>query len=203
MSKKFTYVFVIAIGIGSLVAGISLCVTKNKPGNELYGRDLTTIAKNEKIVDNINILLDPVMYTEENGSVRSQVYVIPEFSEGPDGEIELNHVMGLLVNPASEFSKYDQVCNKTYSWLGSNAPIANIGQSDVPFDGKVRKMTVSEKKYFKEFLESAGYTEAEIDEVLVPYTLVRMHYNEGPWVIVVGIGCIIVGGALFILKMRK
>ena len=80
MSKKFTYVFVIAIGIGSLVAGISLCVTKNKPGNELYGRDLTTIAKNEKIVDNINILLDPVMYTEENGSVRSQVYVIPEFS---------------------------------------------------------------------------------------------------------------------------
>ena len=108
------------------------------------------------------ILGNFAQYYEEdkygNKTVTDQYYIIPV------GEEEY---IALQID-SSDFSLADQIYNETYE-------VVNGTKSDfsttMPVTGTINKMEDEVYDYYKEWFEDEGYTQEEIDSIVLPYTL--------------------------------
>jgi len=74
----------------------------------------------------------------------------------------------------------EDVTSETIDWkfMAIKVPASYAGRMDKMYDGdttpvtlsgKIKKLSAEDERYFREYFESAGFTDAEIDAAIIPY----------------------------------
>ena len=158
-----------------LILGIMLVFTGGKglvtifvlPVNYITDQDSdwTKLKNGQSVAADFYAMYAPCCIYSKDGSDTSAIYVVPDIKPDENGDYVAKHYMGVAVS-RKDFAAYDRLIGiQDYS---------NFTDSDyVIFDGYLRKLKKDERNYFVQYLKEAGFSDSEIDDVLIPYVAVK------------------------------
>lgn len=143
-------------------------------------------------------------YYKEDGSETSRIYAFASLREDEDW-IYVDKTIGVQT---TDFSKADRVCDSFADWWDDENATMDDLNGGLEIDGVVKKLTNDEKAAFIENLEDLEYDDDEIEEMMIPYKIVR-YSDDSAIALVVAIGAFIASvilisaGAVSSAKLKK
>lgn len=161
----------LAIGVILGFLGGRGLISSVLPPKYIYAEDCdwTKLKAGQRVVAELDFVVDPFEETTEDGKSVSCLYTVPDLREGSDGLIYMTHFMGVRVN-SKDYAAYDKLVEDSWDWW--DMEYEQLGErGTIPFDGYLRKMKTNEKQFLEEYLEDAGYADDEIAEMITPYVM--------------------------------
>ncbi len=180
MSRRVNYAIRFAIaaiaGIILFCFGIKGVVTGILPSTDLYDTDWTTLKSGQHIEVYLDFVLEPFEITTDtkNNNDVSAIYTVPDLQiSDTDGHIYMTHFIGVRAN-ARDFSVYDKIVDASWKWWEDTSGSTELGDSGFKYiNGSLKKMSSKERGFLESYLKDAGYTNEEINEMIIPYVLVE------------------------------
>ena len=165
------------LGLGVLVYGTILLVNLRKPAVDLNKTDWTTLKPYQHVCVDLDFLMDEYMIhssgrSESSMKETARYFTVPELVMDEDGSLYMKHFMGVVV-PSKEVETYKRIADNSYEWWTDETGTVAWGSESVYIDGYLGKMSKDGKKYMREYLQEIGYTDAEIDEMMIPYVIMN------------------------------
>ena len=157
-------VFLIAIGVVLLCVGLPTAIGHLK-GSQVFEELAPEEIKPHTIVD-LNLKYNCGGYMEEyeknksTGRTRT-TYIYYVIWTGDEFDDDYRYIS--IKVPASYESQMEDMAEGTYNHSRTQA---------IAFSGEVQKMSNEDYEYYKEYFMDAGYTEAEFEEMTLPYHIV-------------------------------
>ena len=180
------------IGAGLLIYGLLADVHMNQLGVDLNDADWSTLRLTQHVEFDLDFLVGEYMYRTKNEEVVSRSYVVPDRKLEEEG-LYVDHFLGLEADTGQEYVTYDKIIENSWLWMTDETGTVEWAKDTAHINGYLRRMNLRERKYMKEFLTDAGYTEAEIKEVMVPYVIVASrkpigrHIVYGAFILIFGV----------------
>ena len=205
MKFRLTFVFLI-LGIALAVLGGKGLVTSVVPAKDIYNPefDWTTLKSGQRVYVNMDYIWDWYeQTTDENGKTVSREYALPDIRFEDD--VYIAHFIGVTAR-SSEFSLFDKLNEDSIDW--ENGEYEQLGERGyIEYDGYLKKMDDEDLGFLKSYLADCGYTESQINDMIIPVVLVR---NQTPLTNILmfagGILLTLLGGLfgfLFFIKGKK
>ena len=205
MKFRLTFVFLI-LGIVLAVLGGKGLVTSVVPAKDIYDPefDWTTLKPGQRVVVNMDYIWDWYeQTTDDYGKAVSREYALPDIIFEP--EVYVAHFIGVTAN-SSEFSQFDKLNEDSIDW--ENGEYEQLGERGyIYYDGYLKKMDDEDKEFLKSYLVNSGFSESEINDMIIPVVLVR---NQTPLtnilmfaggILLTAIGAVL--GFVFFIKGRN
>ena len=205
MKFRLTFVFLI-LGIALAVLGGKGLVTSVLPAKDIYDPELdwTKLKSGQRVCVNIDYLWDCYeVTTDDYGKEVTREYALPDLRFEP--EVYVAHFIGVTAR-SDEFSQFDKLVEDSLDWdYGEYELLGERGY--IPYDGYLKKMDKEDLAFFQSYLKNVGYSESEINDMIVPFLLVR---NQTPLtnilmfaggIVLTALGALF--GFLFFIKGRK
>lgn len=165
LSLKMQIVLVL-LGAFMTIFGITASISYSKPPVYLYDENLPwdTIKNNQHINGDVDFVCGYYEELEDKktGEAVTRFYLLPDYKE--------DKFITLRVT-SDEFEKYDLQTQKTFDCYSEQISYGEMTLIDI--DGRTRKLSKENKEFLTSYLKSVGYSEAEIDDVAVPYMIVQ------------------------------
>lgn len=194
----------VVIGIGCIVYGMIVLSNLRKPAEDLYQVDWETLHANQHIMVDLEFLGGIYMIRSENGKVKSQFYVVPEIQADQES-LYFSHFIGLAAAGEDTFAVYDRISKDSYDFWNDETGLVEYAPETVHLDGYLRKMTKNDKKYMTEYLQEMGYSDEEINQVMVPFVLMT-NGNSMTGITIAGAVVVLFGGvilAITFIRIKK
>ena len=151
-------------------------ITAFMPAQMLYAEDCdwTKLKNGQRVYADVDFVFSPLgVYTDKNDNETSAIYAFPDIKFEEDGSSHIDHYLGISV-PSSSFDVYDAIVDASVDWWNdTTGEVEWAGAGIDSYDGYLRKMKKNEIKQSQKTLRGWGYTDAQIDEMLFPYVMVR------------------------------
>lgn len=115
----------------------------------------------------------------------------------PCGEEEY---MGLAVSANELGTALDKQTEQSYDYMDGTT---NVNPDLVHIKGAVTKMDNEDMGYFKEFLASGGYSDSEIEQLMVPYYITDGSYSQATTFLIIGVVGLAVGIVLILIDKKR
>lgn len=96
-------------------------------------------------------------------------------------------------------SSMEKLADETFEYLNGGA----MPTTEIPFEGRVSKMENDLARYFKEYLEEIGFTEAEITAMGDPLVVERRSFASVRGIFAAGVVLVILAILFFIRNLKK
>ena len=195
MKFRLTFAFLI-LGLVLAILGGKGLVTSIMPAKDLYDQsvDWTKLKNGQRVYANVDFVFEPFEITSnDSGQDVSAIYTIPDLKVDSDDNIYIAHYMGILVK-SEDFSKYNRMVDASWDWWDGKVELGSAGTDS--FDGYLRKMDKKEKEFIHDYLKD-WYSESEIEEMVVPYVMMRNQTMLANVLMFVGGIVLTLVGALF------
>lgn len=189
--KILGFVGLFGLGVGLLTYGLFVDMHMNKPGVDLNFADWSTLRLTQHVEFDLDFLVGEYMYRTKNNDVVSRYYVVPDLQANEEG-VYCMHFLGLAADSAQEYNTYDKIAENSWKWWSDETGTVEWAPDTEHINGYLRLMNLNDRKNMKAFLADAGYSEAEIREVMVPYVIetnkepIGRHIVFGAFLIVCG-----------------
>lgn len=197
------------LGLAVAVYGLILWSNLRKPAVDLYNTDWTTLKSNQHVTIDMDFLMDEYMIyesgrTNKSMEVTSKFYTVPDLVMDENGMLYMAHFMGVAV-PVAESEKYDRLADASYAWWTDETGTVPYPTETILIDGYLRKMSKNDIKYMTEYLQDIGYTDGDINEVMVPYVIMNNSSNTTGLILAGGLMAAIGIGFLIwtIIRIKK
>ena len=195
MKFRLTFAFLILGLVLAFLGGKGL-VTSIMPAKDLYDQnvDWTKLKNGQRVYANVDFVFEPFEITSnDSGQDVSAIYTIPDLKVDSDENIYIAHYMGILVK-SEDFSQYNRMVDASWDWWDGKGELGAAGTDS--FDGYLRKMDKKEKEFIHDYLKD-WYSESEIEEMVVPYVMMRNQTMLANVLMFVGGIVLTLVGALF------
>ena len=148
-------------------------ITAVLPAQYIYADDCdwTKLKSGQRVVVDFDFVLEPFEETTEDGRSVSSIYTVPDLRQADDGMIYMTHFMVVVVN-ATDYSQYDRLVDDSWAWW--DMEYDQLGErGTISFEGSFRKMKKNEQEFLHDYLKDAGYSDSEIDEMIIPLVMVK------------------------------
>ncbi|MGN0155282.1 MAG: DUF6709 family protein [Lachnospiraceae bacterium] len=106
--------------------------------------------------------------------------------------------MGLLNFTTTQENELEAQADATFAyWNGETSVEPEL----VHFKGQVKAMDSETKGYLESYMLDIGFTQAEVNELILPYYIKCDNYEGWLWQIVVGLVCLVIGGGIIIVPI--
>ncbi|MBO7375283.1 MAG: hypothetical protein J6U09_05690 [Lachnospiraceae bacterium] len=167
-------VALIFCGIALVFLGGKGLFFRMKPAQFLYAQDCNwdELKNGQRVRADIDFVFEPFCETTQDGKSTNCLYLFPDLREREDGSVYIANFMGVQVM-AKDYSTYDSIVNCSASvWDKGEGHLGDGGV--VKFDGYLRKMDDEELGFLKKTLTKYwGYDESQLDDLIVPYIMVK------------------------------
>lgn len=164
LSLKLQIVLIV-LGVCMSVFGITASLSYSKPPVYLYDENLSwdSIQNNQHISGDVDFVCG---YYEEisdkkSGEGVARFYLLPDYKE--------DKFITLRVS-ADEFEKYDLQTQKTFECYAQQISYGQMSLIDI--DGRTKRLSKENMKFLTSYLQKVGYSNEDIDNVVVPYMIV-------------------------------
>ncbi len=205
MKFRLTFAFLILGFVLAFLGGKGL-VTSFLPAKYIYDQNLdwTKLRNGQRVYADVDFVFEPFEITsDDSGKDVSAIYTIPDLKSDENGNVYVAHYMGILVK-SEDFSKYDRMVDASWNWWDDTTGEVEWAAAGVDsFDGYLRKMDKKEQEFIHDYLKD-WYSESEIQDMVVPYVMMRSQsmianiLMFGGGIILIVIGAIF--GVLFFIK---
>ena len=171
MKFRLTFAFLILGLVLAFLGGKGL-VTSIMPAKDLYDPevDWTKLRNGQRVCADVDFVIEPFEITSnDSGQDVSAIYTFPDLKVDSDENIYIAHYMGILVK-SEDFSQYNRMVDASWDWWDGKGELGAAGIDS--FDGYLRKMDKKEKEFIHDYLKD-WYSESEIEEMVVPYVMMR------------------------------
>ena len=205
MKFRLTFVFLI-LGIALAVLGGKGLVTSVVPAKDIYNPefDWTTLKSGQRVYVKMDYIWDCYeVTTDDSGKEVTRQYALPDIKFEPT--VHMAHFIGITAR-ADEFYQFDKLDEDSIDW--ENGEYEQLGERGyIEYDGYLRKMKDQERGFLESYLKECGYSENEINDMIIPLVLVR---NQTPLtnilmfaggIVLTALGALF--GFLFFIKGRK
>ena len=178
MKFRLTFVFLI-LGIAlAVLGGKGLVTSIIMPPKYIYDPecDWSQLKSGQRVYVELDYIWDCYEETtSDSGSAVSRQYALPDIRVDDEGYYYNAHFIGVTAK-ASEFSQFDKLNEDSIDW--ENGEYDQLGERGyITYDGYLKKMGKEELSFLQSYLKSNGYTDSEIDSMIVPVVLMR---NQTP-----------------------
>lgn len=191
--SRLTMVFIIFGVVFSFMGFRDLIYSSKTPGD--YNSMLEADFKKGMIIEGdayANLGAFEENYTTRNGVKTGNShynYMIPV------GE---KQYMGLLNFTSTQEAELEAQADATFAyWNGETAEEPAL----VHFKGIVKEMDNETKGYMQSYMLDIGFTQAEVNELILPYYIKCDNYDGWLWQIVTGIICLVIGLAIVLVPI--
>ena len=205
MKFRLTFAFLILGLVLAFLGGKGL-VTSFLPAKYIYDQDLdwTKLRNGQRVYADVDFVFEPFEITsDDSGKDVSAIYTIPDLKSDENGNVYIDHYMGILVK-SEDFSKYDRMVDASWNWWNDTTGEVEWASAGVDsFDGYLRKMDKKEQEFIHDYLKDWN-SESEIQDMVVTYVMMRSQLMIanilmfGGGIILIVIGAIF--GFLFFIK---
>ncbi len=106
--------------------------------------------------------------------------------------------MGLLNFTTTQKQELETQADATFAyWNGETTE----EPATVHFKGVVKKMDEETKGYMRSYMLDIGFTQSEVDELILPYYIKCDNYDGWLWQLVTGLVCLVIGIAILVIPM--
>ena len=191
MKFRLTFTFLIIGILLAVFGGKGLITSFLLPAKDIYDPtlDWSTLKSGQRVYVKLDYIWDCYEETtNDSGSAVSREYALPDIIFGD--EVYIAHFIGVTAR-SSEFSDFDKLNDDSIDW--ENGEYEQLGERGyIAYDGYLKKMGKDELGFLQSYLKSNGYTDSEVNDMIVPVVLVR---NQTPVANLLMFG----GGILFTL----
>ena len=170
MKFRLTFVFLI-LGIALAVLGGKGLVTSVMPAKYLYDADCdwSKLKKGQRVYVDLDYVWDWYEESTSDGNSVSRLYAVPETRY--DGNENKTYFLSITAR-ANEYSQFDKLAEDSYDYdMGEYEQLGERGY--IPYDGYLRKMDDEELGFLNNYLKECGFTETEINDMVIPLKIVR------------------------------
>ncbi|MBO4784620.1 MAG: hypothetical protein J5521_07745 [Lachnospiraceae bacterium] len=176
MKFRLTFTFLILGILLAVFGGKGLVTSFLLPAKDIYDPNLdwSTLKSGQRVYVKLDYIWDCYEETtNDSGSAVSREYALPDIIFGD--EVYIAHFIGVTAR-SSEFSDFDKLNDDSIDW--ENGEYEQLGERGyIEYDGYLKKMGKDELSFLQSYLKSNGYTDSEVNDMIVPVVLVR---NQTP-----------------------
>lgn len=202
-----TTAVLIVSGVLLIFFGGKGVITAFMPAQMLYAEDCdwTKLKNGQRVYADVDFVFSPLgVYTDKNDNETSAIYAFPDIKFEEDGSSHIDHYLGISV-PSSSFDVYDAIVDASVDWWNdTTGEVEWAGAGIDSYDGYLRKMKKNEIEQSQKTLRGWGYTDAQIDEMLIPYVMVRSQsFMTNVFLVIGGMVFSAIGAVLGIVSYLK
>ncbi|MDE6627010.1 MAG: hypothetical protein K2K56_11660 [Lachnospiraceae bacterium] len=106
--------------------------------------------------------------------------------------------MGLLNLNSSQESELNAQADATYAYMMGET---DTSPTPVHFKGRVMKMSGETKGYLQDYMRDIGFTDSEINSLILEYYIKCDNYDGWGWELMVGVVCLFIGIAIVVIPV--
>lgn len=182
------------LGIAFMAKGVSQKLAMKSAATDLYSLDWENLKWHQHVVADIDLAFSSGLADGKKDRMR-YFYFVPQLGETQEGYYYFDKILVFEIfrNDSAEMDKVSNA--STLIWYENDA--SEFGYYSQKTDGFLRKMNKTEKRSFQSVLRRSGFSDMEIDNMLIPYVLTDEKTTGTELWIMFGIIGLIAGPILF------